>query len=240
MFFSSVIKLYKSGSVSVCGMKGSGKDVLQGNVIARRKSKYISNVDYTNDDRFIPLDFNLLNLKNTYDNFISGNINKYIYPYPLNCDIYISDCGIIFPAQYCNELNKKYLYMATFMALSRQLGQGTEVHTNSQNLSRVYDKIREQSDIYIRTNWVFKPFLKIGLVLQSITIYDKYESAQNRVKPCRVSKPLTLNANARVTVDTYRDSFFNQHGTVKKRLLLYRNLSKHDTYLFKSLLEGKK
>ena len=36
MKFNKIVQLFKSGSVSVTGMKGTGKDVLIGNVIARR------------------------------------------------------------------------------------------------------------------------------------------------------------------------------------------------------------
>ena len=46
MGIRKIIKLFENGNVNVTGLRGTGKDVLFSNVIARRKSKYISNVDY--------------------------------------------------------------------------------------------------------------------------------------------------------------------------------------------------
>lgn len=231
MLFRNVIKLFDNHSVCVCGMKGTGKDLLMGNVIARKNKDYISNLDYTNDSHFYLCDFDKLMLShNSYNDIICGCVKPYTFPYPLGSDIYISDAGIYFPSQYCNELNKRYFSFPFFMALSRQVADGTKVHINTQNLNRCWDKIREMSDIYITCNrcWYF-----FGFVLQKITIYDKYDSCLNRVRPCRVSQPLTFNPMARATVDTYRDNFFNVHGDVKSKWLLYRNKSKHDTLYFK-------
>ena len=42
MLFSKVVKMFKKGSVCVSGLRGTGKDVIMGNVIARRKKPYIS------------------------------------------------------------------------------------------------------------------------------------------------------------------------------------------------------
>lgn len=232
-----IIKLFESGNVSVCGLRGTGKDLLFGNVIARRKKPYVSNLNYTNDINFNFLDFNLLDCgKNTYDNLIRGDILFYEYPYPLGSDIYVSDVGIYLPAQYCNELNKKYPFLATYAGLSRQLSHNN-FHTNTQALNRCYDKLREQSEIYILCR---KCFYLFGLVVQLVTIYDKYDSCVARVKPCRVSLPLFPSKEQRLQYAMYKDNFFNSHGEIKNRLLIYFNKSHHDTYYFEKLFKGGK
>ena len=234
MRFSKIVKLFKRGSVCVTGLRGCGKDVLFGNVIARRSDEpYVSNLDYGFD--YYKWDYNNINLSgNTYDNLLHGNIKIYEYPYPIGSDIYLSDCGIYFPSQYCSELNKKYPSMPMYMALSRQISHNN-VHINVQNLNRAWDKIREQSDIYIMCNWCLVIF---GFVLQSVTLYDKYESCVNRVKPCRVTRPLLcFDKTALSQIDIYLDNFYNQHGSVKKKLLFYRNRSQHDTYYFEKLFK---
>lgn len=233
MLFRSIIKMFESGNVCVTGLVGTGKDLIIANVIERRKKAYISNIDYGGS--YAPLDFKKLDLgQNSYENFIDGDLNHYEFPYSRGSDIYLSDAGVYFPAQYCNELNKKYPYLASFMALIRHTGH-CRFHINVQNLNRLYDKIREQSDLYIRCRrCIYIPF--INLVIQQITLYDKYDSCVNRIKPCRVPM-FSLNPQARAQLDTYRDNFYNTHGTVKNRILVYFNRSKYDTHFFGKLLK---
>lgn len=237
MLFSSVIKLFKKGNVCVTGLRGTGKDLLMGNVIARRKCDYVSNLDYTSDCLFHNLDYNLLDLgKNTYKDLINNDIKYYCYPYPSESDIYISDVGCYFPSQYCNELNRDYKNMPLYMALSRQVSHNN-VHINVQNLNRAWDKIREQSDIYIRCRFAIYLF---GFVFQGITLYDKYQSCIDRVKPCKISVPLFANKEIRQNAEIYMDKFRNSYGSVRNKLLFYRNKSKHDTYYFEKLFLGGK
>ena len=149
MLFSSVLRLFRRGNVCVTGLRGTGKDVLFGNVIVRRNEPYVSNLDYSNDRNYNELDFLKLDCGgNTYLNLIDGNVKFYKYPYPPGSDIYISDAGVYLPAQYCNELNRKYSHLPMYFALDRQISHNN-VHLNVQNLNRVWDKLREQSDIYI-------------------------------------------------------------------------------------------
>lgn len=232
MKIKKIIKLYEKGSVCVCGKRGRGKDMLQGNIIIRRKLPYVSNVNY--GGMYMPLDLESLDCgKNTYVEFIRGNVKKYVFPYPDKTDIYISDCGIYFPAQYCNELNKRYPYFATTQALIRQLGNAN-FHTNAQSLNRVWDKIREQSDQYILCRWCKVFFGKI--VIQSIRIYDNYESALTAQEPLRIRIPLT-NKEAKTNAQIAKNQFIAQHGNIKSGLLIYRNKSTYDTRYFKKLLE---
>lgn len=230
MRLKKIVKLFKKGNVCVSGLRGSGKDVLFGNVIARRKGAYISNLNY--GKAFYPLDLKKLDLGgNTYSNFISGNVKNYVFPYPLGTDVYISDAGVYFGAQHVTELNKKYDSLVSYQALSRQVSHNN-VHVNAQNLNRVWDKIREQSDIYISCCWCF---VFLGFVFMKVTLYEKYQSAVDRVKPCRVRVPL-LNKEAKTSARLYIDNYRNTHGKIKNGFLFFKNKSKHDTYYFQRLL----
>ena len=238
MNIRKIIRLFEDGNVCVCGLRGTGKDVLMGNVIARRKQPYVSNLDYTNDERYQVLDFDKINVgKNTYKDLMSGNVKYYAYPYPQGSDIYVSDAGIYLPAQYCNELNKQFPYLPTYFALSRQVSHNN-IHVNVQHLGRVWDKIREQSDIYIRCRFCKVFFGKI--VVQKITLYDKYQSALDRVQPCRISVPMFAKKEVKQNAELYLDKFYNTYGSVKNRFLIYINKSNHDTYYFEKLFLGGK
>lgn len=233
---NKIVRMYNANSVSVCGKKGRGKDLLTANVIARRKRPYyISNVDYkVKHSKYIRFNPALLRTGNDYRSFIENKTKEYIYPYPDGTDIYISDCGVYFPAQYCGELNRDYKDIPVFMALSRQLGD-CYVHTNAQALNRVWDKIREQSDMYISCQWC-KVFGKI--VVQCVRTYEKYESAVNNQPPCRLAMPIFGNADCRNRVKIAREQYTATHGRIRTHLLIYVNKSKYDTRLFKTILEG--
>lgn len=238
MNIRKIIRLFEDGNVCVCGLRGTGKDVLMGNVIARRKQPYVSNLNYTNDDKYQVLDFDKINVgKNTYKDLMSGDVKYYAYPYPQGSDIYVSDAGIYLPAQYCNELNKQFPYLPTYFALSRQVSHNN-IHVNVQHLGRVWDKIREQSDIYIRCRFCKVFFGKI--VVQKITLYDKYQSALDRVQPCRISVPMFAKKEVKQNAELYLDKFYNTYGSVKNRFLIYINKSNHDTYYFEKLFLGGK
>lgn len=231
-----IIKLFKQGNVMVTGLRGHGKDMLMSNVIARRREDYVSNMDYCIPNlSHIPLELRALDLSgNKYTDFVNGTVKQYRYPYPEKRDIYISDVGVYFPAQYCNELNKFYSEFPYFMALSRHLGD-CNVHVNVQNINRAWDKIREQSDTYLYCRWcVYIPV--VGIVIQCVTEYDKMQSCQDRVKPFRMVAPLMSSSDARTRVIAEREHFRQTYGIVKNHLLIYRNRSKYDTRYFKKLM----
>ena len=229
-----IIKLFESGNVSVCGLRGRGKDMLMANVICRRKKKYVSNVDYGGDrESFIPSQYDCA--RNTYKNFISGNVMPYVYPWEDGTDIYISDAGVYYPAQYCNELNRDFGYFSTFMALSRHLGD-CNIHYNVQNLNRCWDKIREQSDIYVMCN---RCFVWHGWVLQLVTVYDQYDAAVKRVPPFRIPRPW-FNKDRRLQWELAYQNYLISHGLIERRILLYRNKSNYNTRIFKEMLANGK
>ena len=225
-------KLFEKGNVSVCGLKGAGKDMLFANVVMRRKKPYISNTDY--GGQYIPFAPLQLNCQNTWKNFMTGNLNHFDYPYDDGIDFYIADGGVYMPSQYQGELCKDYGHIPVFMALSRHRGD-CNVHYNVQNLNRMWDKIREQSDTYIRCIGCKVFFGK--LVIQQIIIYEKYESAVNRVPVFRLRRPL-LNPNRLQLWEIQKQSYEIAHGSVKPRILIYINRSNYNTRIFKEMLEN--
>ena len=241
-------KYFESGNVCVDGLRGRGKDMLLANVIVRQKKPYISNIDYKADIKrcyrsnvYIPLDLSKLDVLNNYKNLNLDNIVEYDYPYPENVDIYISDSQLYFPSQYNGELNKMFPNFPNFFALSRQLGN-CNIHINTQNLNRVWDKIREQSDYFIKCNWCKVLFKNI--VIQKITTYDKMQSCIDRVEPYRhIQIPIfatkEMRANLKMKDEELFRKFKEDKGAVKSFLLIYKNKSRYDTRLFKSLLGGK-
>lgn len=229
-----IIRLFEDGNVCVCGLRGRGKDMLMANVVVRRNKSYVSNTPYdSNVIPFVPMDFDCG--KNTYDDFINGTVKQYMFPYKDGTDIYIGDAGIVFPSQYCNELNKKYGYFSTFMALSRHLGE-CNVHVNVQNLNRIWDKIREQSDIYIMCNGLWRWLLRLtGIVVQCVTIYELYDSAVKRVPPFRVPKPW-FNAERLQQWRLAKQQYDISYGYIDRRWLIYRNKSNYNTRIYKEVL----
>lgn len=236
MRFKKIRKLFEEGNVCVVGLRRRGKDMLFANVVSRRKLPYISNTDYkASCSRFYPLELDKLDCgKNTYQNFIEGNLNYYSFPYPDGTDVYIGDCGVYFPAQYCNELNKRYGYISTFMALSAQLGK-CNVHVNCQNLNRIYDKLREQCDTYVTCNRCIYLF---GFVIETVTIYDKYESCANRVEPFRMRLPLFAKKEMKNLLLIEKEKYRLQHGSIRRGTLFFFNRSKYNTRIFKEILEN--
>lgn len=245
MNINQIIKRYfDQGNVCVVGERGRGKDMLFGNVISRRRLGYISNVEYKRkwglQPEHYPLDFEKLNCgENTYKEFMSGNINQYVYPYPKGVDVYISDVGVYMPSQFCNELNKEYKFIPTFMALSRQLGL-CNVHLNVQNLNRAWDKLREQSRTYITClKCKVIPIGKNQLVIQKIRIHENYNSCLANVPPLRLPWYMKFGRD-RVMAQLYKLNYKIQHGQIDEHILVYINRSDYNTNIFEEILKNGK
>lgn len=239
MRLTKIIKLFEEGSVNVNGKRGSGKDLLTSNVIARRNLPYVSNVPYGGN--YYPFEYSKIDCGgNTYRNLINGNVKSYAYPYPDKTDVYLSDCGVYFPSQYCGELNRDYPELSTFCALSRHLGD-CSVHFNTQAPQRPWDKLREQAETYIRCRWakVFN-FFGLKLVLQKITLYDKFQSCVDKCEPCRIRVPLFGSKEVKMQARTHIDKFRDSRGKITSHLLFYLHRGDYDTRYFKTLLKGKK
>lgn len=257
MTIQRIISMFKKRNVCVFGLRGDGKDMLMSNVIVRRREPYVSNFVYDKSGKYHQdLEFSKIDCgQNSWIDLINNDIKYYEFPYKMGSDIYISDAGVYLPAQYCNEINRKYPFLATYFALSRQVSRNN-VHINVQALNRLYDKVREQSDIYIRCRFCHVLFGRLVLkykerfpildkipllVIQKITLYDKYQSAVDRVEPCRISVPFMAKREVKQQAAMYVDKFHNTYGKVYNSWLLYFNLSHYDTHHFQKLfLKGRK
>jgi hypothetical protein len=241
MNIKKIIKKFENGNVCVVGERGAGKDMLFANVIARRGLPYISNSRYAKkygqDLNHHKLNFEKLNCgMNTFDDFIQDNIKYYEYPYDLGVDVYITDVGIYFPSQYCNELNKKYKQVPTFMALSRHLGE-CNVHINVQNLNRAWDKLREQSRTYI-TCLKCKVIEIFGhqIVIQRVRICEKYQSCVDNVPPLRLPLSMRIGKNKAIAM-LYKLNYEISHGIIEEGTMIYINKSNYDTHVFREMLK---
>ena len=223
-----VKRCFYEGNVIVTGLRGRGKDVLFSLIINSSKGKYISNVDYTGDKRYIA--FNVEDISvggNTFVNFVSGNFKPYKYPHEDGIDYFISDAGIYFPSQEFSKLNRIYPSLPVFQALSRHLGD-CNFHANVQNLNRLWDKIREQADSYLlctRCKVRFHRFVSMTLYY-----YDRYQSCVDRVKPMK-------KRWGRVGKIEF-DKFTANHGTIKKLNVWGVLRHQFDSRRFKTLLEN--
>ena len=204
--------------------------------IAVRRPAHVSNVPYGKG--YIPLDFHAIDIGNDNHALVSGKVKPYIYPYPADTDIFISDVGIYFPSQFNDHLNHKYATLPFFFALSRQLGPNVNVHINTQSLNRCWKILREQSDTFVRCIWC----KVLGrLVIQKVIVYDKYETCLNRADPfwypsCPAfasaeEKHIHMN-NKRMALQRYKET----HGNVKAMYLVYVNRAEYDTHYFRTLL----
>lgn len=223
-----VLGCFRDGNVITTGLRGRGKDLLFDWVINQRCVEYCSNVDYSKGNRYVEFKGEYLSLGgNVFENFINGDIIPYEYPLPDGIDYYISDAGVYFPAQEVGKLNKKYPSYALFQALSRHLGD-CNFHCNVQNLNRLWDKIREQSDCYIlmrKTKWYGK-----RLHVMSGYVYDNLESCIKRIKPMK-------RRWGRLGKIEY-DKFCAAYGEIRKFKIHSLRKPTYDSRRFKKILAG--
>lgn len=232
-----VLKMFADRSCIVFGARGSGKDLLMSNVVAYRKLPYCSNMNYCEGKPKAPFcyPFEPVYLKlggNKFTNFANKQLIPYSYPLPDKVDFYISDAGVYYPSQEDSELNKLYPEVPMFQALVRHLGD-SNFHCNIQNPERLWKKIREQAELYIRC--VDCKVSKKGRVTQKIVVYDRYQSAVDCVEPLRVSRPL-LGKQVKTDIDLTKAKYKAQYGNIQKYTLVYKNKSSYDSRRFKTML----
>lgn len=224
------IGLFSKGNVIVTGLRGRGKDMAFCIVINARKRNYISNVRYSDPKRrfsCIPFDANVWKIGgNEYKNFADGTVKKFKYPYPDNTDYFISDAGVYYPAQYATELVKRYSGAPLFQALSRHLGNAN-VHCNVQNLNRLWDKLREQSDLYVCMKGCKVLFGKFAFLRGSV--YEKAESCEARLSPPHFG--IGKEAQNRRVI------FEAQNGKIKNFWFIAKVPYRYDDRRFKRMLE---
>lgn len=219
-----IVNVFRRNNVIVYGKKGSGKDLLFQMVINRRKELHYSNINFGKNTMNINVS-ELSLFPNTFENVIDNNIEKVFPNLKEHIDIYISDAGVILPSHYDYKLDKKYPSLAIFYALQRHLYQ-SNTHVNTQALTRVYKKIREQGDGYIKC---LRAIFIGPIYIQQCIYYDRYESAEQSLLP--MDKPLLNNPNT---------ALYNQYvatnGIIKPLMFmgLTKNI-KYNTRYFKSV-----
>lgn len=242
-----IVKIFDGYNVAVVGAKGRGKDMLSANVVVRRNTPYFSNIDYTDDDNYFPFDANMFDINNDFENFITGDIKKFVWAYPDGMDFYISDAGVYFPSQYQKELVKRYKSFPCYMSLSRQISDSS-VHFNAQVFSRVWDKIREHIEIGINCDKIlyfpkfhigrFYPFKRFKLCVQRVTIYDNMESLEAKREPFLVKPSLLASREKRNVIAMNKLDYIARFGHIKRMWLVYFNKSNYNTRRFKEILEN--
>ena len=224
-----MINNFKKCNVIVFGKKGTGKDLIFQKVINCRKDTYYSNISYggVHED----IEVKDLTTNNTYNDFIQNKINL--------CnkvneregkDIYLSDCGIILPSQYDSTLHKVFPSFSSYYALSRHL-YNSNVHCNTQALSRVWKALREQADYYINTLGTKKIF---GILITKCVSYDRYSSAEKSLTPFKCARGL----NDRTSTEMYRE-FESMNGEIKSFYVFQRiKRIKYDTRAYHEKIFG--
>lgn len=220
-----LIKHFEKSSVLVFGKKGKGKDILFQHVIKNRKQPYYSNIPY--GYKYNHLEIKDISLEpNTYEDFIQGSIKKVENTLKDKHDFYISDAGVYLPSQYHGLLDKSFKSFPIFFALSRHLNL-MNIHANTQALNRVWDKLREQFDYYIRVKTTIRIF---NLFFTTIFIYDRYQSAKMELEPMKKKFGNEFN-------NAMQRQYESMNGEIKKITIVTRKkVLKYNTRHFKSIV----
>lgn len=225
-----LVRYFQDKNMHVYGFKGKGKDTTFSNVIHRRKEPYLSNMDY--GGKFTHINLKDLQLgPNTHENFIDGKIIQ-IQKHEEweGQDIYITDAGIFLPSYFDYLLAKNYPSMPIFFALSRQL-YNIRIHFNTQAFNRVWLKLREQQDGYLKCLQTFK---FAGYLFTEVRFYDNPASAEQSLLPMK-RKLFNKENNA------LQAQFYATHGIVEQFWTCQKIKNIHfDTRAFHQKLFGKK
>ena len=200
-------------------------------VIKKREDEYYSNIDYGYKYNHINI-ADITVSPNTFESLISGYISQIQKKENMEKkDIYISDAGIYLPSQYDTLLSKKYPSFPVYYALSRHL-YNQSIHCNIQALNRLWLKIREQADHYIKCRRVIRlPFC----CLIKIRYYSNYESALTDKQP--MYKVGITNKYNRALIKEHEAI----HGKIVNKIcFVWKKHIKYDTRHFHNLIFGKK
>lgn len=233
-----LLRMFRAGNVIVAGHKGRGKDLLFQYVISRREKDgevHASNIKYTDKTNIRPISYYGLH-NNTFKNFISGKYELETKNFVEKEDFYISDVGNALPAQYGKTLEKLYPTFPIVYSLSRHLGD-FQIHCNTQNFGRVWDKLREQGDYYI---WCEKATVIGRIAFQRFVVYDRYQSAMNNIQPYKCKRRL-LGLLPPKPEDYSRANEHNaRYGTIRRYFMWHILPKQHyDTRAYHKILFGR-
>lgn len=160
----------------------------------------------------------------------------------------IPEAQIYFPASMYQALVKKYPSFPIFVATSGH-SYDMNIIVNSQVMGHVWDKIRDQSDIYIRAIKTFPkkdtfikkyhdyiPFIRRKL-FTTLIIYDKYESAEKQVLPFNPK----LGIKDRSLIKAEKEKYRVENGSIKLlRTYINKEYIQYDTRHFHDVIFGYK
>jgi len=220
------LRSYFNSSVIVFGKKGTGKDLIFQYVINHskkaQKDAYYSNLNY--GGKFVETNVKDISVNpNTFLTLIKGQYTQVDWAFHNKCDIFLSDGGIYLPSQYDGTLDKLFPSFPIAYALSRQLNENN-IHLNTQALGRVWLKVREQGEFYIKANRTISIF---GFLITFWTGFDRYQSALDDVRPMggRIFNKFSK---------AEKDTFIATHGYIKKGFIVQRKKNiKYDTFAFR-------
>lgn len=218
---NALVNCLREGNCIIFGPKGAGKDCLNNKGINARKEQCYANIPY-NKEYCTERDIRKFSVyPNTYKDILNNTIKVIDKENKENCDMYISDGGIILPSQYSSDLVKNYPSLPIYYALSRHL-TNSNIHINTQYLGRVWDKLREQAEFFIRAVHTKKIAIKIknkeyGFLITDFIIYDNYQSALSKLNPFD-NKRLFEGAEGAAA----RADFQAKHGNIKAYKVIQR------------------
>lgn len=222
-----LVKIFRTSNVVVFGKKRKGKDLIFQKVINKRKEKYYANIPYGHD--YNPISLSDVSVSpNTYEDLINGTITP-ISPNPdrEKADIYISDGGVHLPSQYNHILNKKYPSMPLYYSLSGHLYDSNVHVCYNGSISRLWDKLREQADEYIKALGTVH-FL--GFFFTKLRYFEQYETAVKNILPMKGS---FFNKETKAL----KKQFDATHGVIKDMWIFqFRKSLYYDTRYFRQLL----
>src|SRR5690554_6108652 len=161
---------------------------------------YLSNIDYGYGVRIVDMaEFKLYKDKNktielSFQDFLNNPDDIYMTKNLSfeGKELILSDTQLYFPASYFQILVKKYPSFPIFFQLSGHLYDMT-ITINSQRYNLVWDKLRDQADLYIQAVNTFPgkglrkihPYLPIirNKLITKLYIYEKFETAELGVFP---------------------------------------------------------
>ncbi len=216
-------------NVIVFGKKRTGKDLIFQYVINKINKPHYANQSY-GKKTIVESISSLSVAPNTFEDCID---NKFIVVKPLlkaGYNFYVSDGGIFLPSQYNTILNKKYPSFPIYYALSGQI-RHMNIHVNVQNILRLWDKIREQADYYVRAvKTVNLPFY----LAVKVICYEEYEDAINNLKTLKVGFFGNKFEKALKRVEN------SARGDIRSFWIFVRKKSiKYDTHYFEKVFYGK-
>lgn len=199
--------IFENENTIVFGTKGSGKDLIFNKVINYRNIPVYANIQYSKELCTIKdiKDFSVE--PNTFEDIINNSVKPIKKINKEGCDYYISDGGNYLPSQYNNILIKKYPSFPTYYSFSRHL-TNSNIHINTQNLMRVWDKLREQAGFFVlavETKHIF------NMLITQYIFYDRIDSAQSKLRPYE-STGLIKHSESRAN----EEEFICKNGRVER------------------------